>query len=190
MGGTLEWLSAHDPTKLFAGRSRRAGQVFGVSTRQVPVDPTPFVVRGNAPQEKKDMSEGEGTGEVGSTDPAVMAIPSGYARDHREDLTQGMLALATTHEGDCPLFSSPFLATNVSVLAAIPSIQKQLPESDDIPSVSVVEQGVYGEARRLVVSAARRLKSGAFERPRATDVLSKICVTIINLSSNPHRGSQ
>src|SRR5581483_7548643 len=34
LGRTLDWLFAHDPTKLFAGIARRARQVFGVSTAQ------------------------------------------------------------------------------------------------------------------------------------------------------------
>jgi hypothetical protein len=35
LGRTLDWLYAHDSTKLFAGIARRARQVFGVSTAQV-----------------------------------------------------------------------------------------------------------------------------------------------------------
>ena len=38
-------------------------------------------------------------------DPVAVAITYGYSRDHREDLKQWMLALATTHEGDMPLAS-------------------------------------------------------------------------------------
>jgi transposase len=38
------------------------------------------------------------------SDPALIAITYGYSRDHREDLKQWMLALATTHNGDIPLF--------------------------------------------------------------------------------------
>src|SRR5260221_74042 len=107
LGRTLDWLYAHDPTKLFAGIARRARRVFGVSTKQVHVDTTSFSVSGEYSQEKKETSEVEGTGEGASADPAVIAITYGYSRDHREDLKQWMLALATTHEGDIPLFVQP-----------------------------------------------------------------------------------
>lgn len=38
-----------------------------------------------------------------AADAALIAITYGYSRDHREDLKQWMLALATTHDGDIPL---------------------------------------------------------------------------------------
>src|SRR5690349_4010211 len=44
LGRTLDWLYAHDPTKLFAGISLRARQVFGISTQQIHVDTTSFSV--------------------------------------------------------------------------------------------------------------------------------------------------
>ena len=37
----------------------------------------------------------------------VLAVTYGYSREHRADLKQWMLALATTHEGDVPLFMRP-----------------------------------------------------------------------------------
>ena len=40
-------------------------------------------------------------------DPVPIAITYGYSRDHREDLKQWMLALATTHDGDVPIFLRP-----------------------------------------------------------------------------------
>ena len=46
LGRTLDWLYAHDPTKLFAGIANRARQVFGISARQVHVDTTSFSVSG------------------------------------------------------------------------------------------------------------------------------------------------
>lgn len=158
LGRTLDWLYAHDPTKLFAGIARRARQVFGVSTKQVHVDTTSFSVSGEYSQEKKEVSEGEGTGEAVSADPAVIAITYGYSRDHREDLKQWMLALATTHEGDIPLFLQPLSGNEsdkVSLLAAIQSIQEQLRESDEIPSVYVADNGVYSEANMRVLNQAK-----------------------------------
>jgi transposase len=38
-----------------------------------------------------------------AADAALIAITYGYSRDHREDLKQWMLVLATMHDGDIPL---------------------------------------------------------------------------------------
>jgi transposase len=46
LGRTLDWLYAHDPTKLFAGIARQARQIFGVQTQQIHVDTTSFSVSG------------------------------------------------------------------------------------------------------------------------------------------------
>src|SRR5215470_9129131 len=46
LGRTLDWLYAHDLTKLFAGRARRARQIFGIKAEQVHVDTTSFSVSG------------------------------------------------------------------------------------------------------------------------------------------------
>ncbi len=44
LGRTLDWVYAHDPTKLFAGIASQAPQVFGISACQVHVDTTSFAV--------------------------------------------------------------------------------------------------------------------------------------------------
>src|SRR5258708_32078132 len=65
LGRTLDWLYAHDPTKLFAGIARRARQVFGVQTQQIHVDTTSFSVSGEYAQAKEQAppsSEIEETG--------------------------------------------------------------------------------------------------------------------------------
>ena len=95
LGCTLDWLYAHDLTKLFAGIATRARQIFGITAAQVHVDTTSFSVSG----EYAEAQAGE--------DAAVIAITYGYSRDHRADLKQWMLALATTHDGDVPLFMQP-----------------------------------------------------------------------------------
>lgn len=66
------------------------------------VDTTSFSVSG-------DYARAEGAAE-----PAVIAITYGYSRDHRDDLKQWMLALATTHDGDVPLFLHPLDAIGVT----------------------------------------------------------------------------
>jgi transposase len=60
-----------------------------------------------------------------------------------------MLALATTHEGDIPLFMQPLdgnSSDKVSLLAAITAIQTQLRETDGEASVYVADNGVYSAA--------------------------------------------
>ena len=92
LGRTLDWLYTHDLTKLFAGIATQARRIFGIKAEQVHVDTTSFSV------------SGEYTGVQAGEDGAVIAITYGYSRDHRDDLKQWMLALATTHDGDVPLF--------------------------------------------------------------------------------------
>jgi transposase len=95
LGRTLDWLYAHDLTKLFAGIATRARQIFGVTAAQVHVDTTSFSVSG-------EYVQGEAAGET-----AVIAITYGYSRDHRADLKQWLLARASTHDGEVPLFLQP-----------------------------------------------------------------------------------
>jgi len=59
---------------------------------------------------------------------------------------QWMLTLATTHDGDIPLFLQPLDRNNsdkVNLLAAVMAIQKQLREADAQPSVYVADNGIY-----------------------------------------------
>ena len=150
LGRTLDWLYAHDPTKLFAGIAQRARQIFGISAKQVHVDTTSFSVSGEYASAKKETVVG--------ADPAVIAITYGYSRDHREDLKQWMLALATTHEGDIPLFLQPLAGNSsdkVSLLATIQTIQEQLRVSDETPAVYVADNGVYSEANMRTLNQAK-----------------------------------
>ena len=95
LGRTLDWLYAHNLTKLFAGIATQARQSFGIRAEQVHVDTTSFSV------------SGQYAGAQEGADATVIAITYGYSRDHRADLKQWMLALATTHDGDVPLFLQP-----------------------------------------------------------------------------------
>jgi hypothetical protein len=107
-GRTLDWLSAPDPPKRYAGRARQARQGIGVPTQQLQVDPTSFCVHGeDASQAGPEAPEPPVMQEAG-TDPVRIAIPDGSSREQREDLTPGMLALAITHEGELPLFVQPW----------------------------------------------------------------------------------
>jgi transposase len=136
LGRTLDWLYVHDLTKLFAGLASRARQIFGITAKQVHVDTTSFSVSGEYARAEADNE-------------TVISITYGYSRDHREDLKQWMLALATTHEGDLPLFMQPLDGTSldkVSLLAAIMAIQRQMREAHEEASVYVADNGVYSES--------------------------------------------
>src|SRR5260221_8730339 len=158
LGRTLDWLYAHDPTKLFAGISLRARQVFGISTQQIHVDTTSFSVSGEYTQATAQALRATGSGEAGTANPALNAITFGYSPDHREDLKQWMLALGSTHDGDIPLFLQPLdgnSSDKVSLLTAIQAIQEQLRATDEAPGVYVADNGVYSEANMRILNQAK-----------------------------------
>ncbi len=156
MGRTLDWLYAHDPTKLFAGIASRARQIFGIKTQQIHVDTTSFSVSGQYAMADKG-NEPEAEAERNPSEAAVIAITHGYSRDHREDLKQWMIALATTHDGDVPLFLQPLdgnSSDKVSLLAAISTIQAQLREANAEPGVYVADSGVYSQSNMRQLNEA------------------------------------
>ncbi len=146
LGRTLDWLYTHDLTKLFAGIASQARRIFGIKAEQVHVDTTSFSVSG-------DYARAEET----AAEPAVIAITYGYSRDHRDDLKQWMLALATTHDGDVPLFLQPLdgnSSDKVSLLATVMAIHKQLREVDGGASVYVADNGIYSESNMRQLNQA------------------------------------
>src|SRR6516225_7136318 len=103
LGRTLDWLHDHDPTALFAGIARQAH-----------VDTTSFAVTGEYDPE---------------LDAHTLAVTYGYSRDHRADLKQWMLALATTRQGDVPLFCQALdgnASDKASLVAAVEALAEQL----------------------------------------------------------------
>ena len=157
LGRTLDWLYVHDPSKVFAGVANRARQVFGISARQVHVDTTSFSVSGAYSSTGERVQEPGTAAEAMEAETALIAITHGYSRDHREDLKQWMLALATTHDGDVPLFLHPLdgnSSDKVSLLAAVMAIQKHLREANAEPSVYVADNGIYSEANMRQLNAA------------------------------------
>ncbi len=157
LGRTLDWLYAHDPTKLFAGIASRARQVFGISARQVHVDTTSFSVSGVYSSTGERVKEADQSEEAMEVETALIAITYGYSRDHREDLKQWMLALATTHDGDVPLFLRPLdgnSSDKVSLIAAVTAIQEQLRDANAEPSVYVADNGIYSESNMRQLNAA------------------------------------
>ena len=121
------------------------------------MDTTSFSVSG-AYSSAGERVGGPGTSaETPEVESALIAVTYGYSRDHREDLKQWMLALATTHEGDVPLFLQPLdgnSSDKVSLLAAVLAIQKQLQEGDAEPSVYVADNGIYSESNMRQLNAA------------------------------------
>src|SRR5258707_11762068 len=132
LGRTLDWLYAHDPTALFAGIARQARQRFGIRARQVHVDTTSFSVTGEY---------------AADLDAHTLAVTYGYSRDHRADLKQWMLALATTRQGDVPLFCQALDGTasdKVSLVAAVEALAEQLRAgAQDESPIFVADSGLY-----------------------------------------------
>lgn len=140
LGRTLDWLYEHDLTRLFAGIAGRARQVFGVKAEQIHVDTTSFSVSGQYDASPEEAEEAQA---------AVIAITYGYSRDHRADLKQWMLALATTHEGDIPAFMQPLdgnSSDKASLLEAVRAIQRQLQATEGQAGIYVADNGIYSES--------------------------------------------
>src|SRR5262249_55003228 len=81
-----------------------------IGARQVHVDTSSFAVSGAYAAEVPDETVADGVDAAvgaaeGDLETRVVAHHHGYSpRDRRSDLKQWMLALATTREGDIPLF--------------------------------------------------------------------------------------
>ena len=132
LGRALDWLYAHDPTTLFAGIALRARRAFGIRARQVHVDTTSFSVSG---EYEEDL------------DAQTIAVTYGYSRDHRADLKQWMLALATTRQGDVPLFCQALdgnASDKVRLVEAVEALAEQLQTADeDEAPIFVADSGLY-----------------------------------------------
>ncbi len=87
LGRALDWLTANDLTALFAGLAHQARRRFGVTAEGVHVDSTSFSVEGIYERVDEDPNE------------TLIRITYGYSRDHRADLKQWQLSLATTTSG-------------------------------------------------------------------------------------------
>ena len=149
LGRTLDWLYAHDPTALFAGIAHQARHRFGIAVHQVHVDTTSFAVSG---EYEADL------------DAHTIAVTYGYSRDHRADLKQWMLALATTRQGDVPLFCQALDGNandKVSLLAVVEALADQLRSADtegaEQRPVFVADSGLYSadNVSRLTAAGVR-----------------------------------
>ena len=146
LGRALDWLYAHDPTALFAGIAAHARHVFGIQARQLHVDTTSFAVSGEYRPEEGDL------------DAQAIAITYGYSRDHREDLKQWMLALATTQDGDLPVFMRALdgnASDKVSLAETVTTLLRQFQEAGAAESaLYVADSGVYSTATMTAFNAA------------------------------------
>src|SRR5947208_7145323 len=139
LGRTLDWLYEHDVTTLFAGLALQARRRFGIQAQHLHIDTTSFSVCGDY----ANQEEG---------DPVALAITYGYSRDHREDLKQWMLALATTHDGDIPLFLRPLDGNSsdkehlsAAVKEVMTQLREQLPEEQE-ERMAIFDSGGYSQA--------------------------------------------
>jgi hypothetical protein len=145
LGRTLDWLYEHDPTALFAGLARQARQRFGIAARQVHVDTTSFAVTGEC---------------AADLDAQTLAVTYGYSRDHRADLKQWMLALATTRQGDVPLYCQALdgiASDKVSLVAVLEALAEQLrtdEQDDEEAPIFVADSGLYSAENVAHLSGA------------------------------------
>src|SRR5947199_4228311 len=136
LGRTLDWLYEHDVTTLFAGLALQARRRFGIASQPLHIDTTSFSVCGDyANQEEGDR--------------VPLPLTYGYSRDHRADLKQWMLALATTHEGAVPIFLRPLNGNSsdkehlsAAVKEVITQLREQLPEEQE-QRIAVLYSGGY-----------------------------------------------
>ena len=147
LGRTLDWLYEHDVTRLFAGLARQAREKLSITSRLVHVDTSSFSVSGAYEAEPE-------------TETAI-SITYGYSRDHRADLKQWMLALATTQGSDLPLFLRPLdgnSSDQVSLVETVEALQEQLraPENEE-SSIFVADSGVYSQSNMKRLNAAQIL---------------------------------
>jgi transposase len=158
LGRTLDWLYAHDVTRLVAGLALRARRAFGVTVERLHADTTSFSVHGQyASPAASDTPTAEGAAEAAAEDePAVIEVTYGYSRDHREDLKQWMLALVTSGEG-VPQFLHP-LDGNASdkrvLLEAVTTLTQHLQDSGEQPGVYVADSGLYSTENMTQLNTA------------------------------------
>src|SRR5438270_3771558 len=148
LGRTLDWLYQHDVTTLFAGLALQARRRFGIQAQHLHIDTTSFSVSGDY-----------ATKEEG--DPVPLAIAYGYSRDHREDLKQWMLALATTHDGDIPIFLRPLNGNSsdkehlsAAVKEVMTQLREQVPEEHE-QRIASFDSGGYSQANMKSYNEAK-----------------------------------
>jgi transposase len=161
LGRTLDWIYEHDPTRLFAGLALQARRRFGIKAQQVHIDTTSFSVNGAYLPAERPNEKGEQEKEEEEAIP--ITITYGYSRDHRADLKQWMLALATTHDGDLPIFMRPLdgnSSDKESLSAMVTSVMTQLRETlprEEQEPLAVFDSGGYSQANMKCYNEAKIL---------------------------------
>jgi transposase len=156
LGRTLDWLYEHDATALFAGVARQARARCGIAARQAHVDTTSFAVTGEY---------------AGDLDAHTLAVTYGYSRDHRADLKQWMLALATTRAGDVPLYCQALdgnASDKVTLVAVLEALAEQLrgdEQDDEEAPIFVADSGLYSAENVARLSTAGCAGSAAWLIP-------------------------
>ena len=87
----------------------------------------------------------------------MVAVTYGYSRDHRDDLKQWMLALATTRQGDIPLYLHTLdgnASDKVSLVAAVEALGEQLQGEGETP-IFVADSGLYSAANMARLNRAQ-----------------------------------
>jgi transposase len=142
LGRALDWLTKHDLTRLFAGLALRARAAFGVPLETIHVDTTSFSVYGDYP-------------DVPLPDTQLIQITYGYSRDHRADLKQWLLALATAGNSDIPI-GLQVLSGNASdkavLVQQISQLMEQLQGTGDPLPIFAADSGLYSVANMQFLS--------------------------------------
>jgi transposase len=148
LGRTLDWIYEHDVTTLFAGLASQARCRFGIAAQHLHIDTTSFSVSGDYATKEE-------------AEPVALAITYGYSRDHRQDLKQWMLALATTHDGDLPIFLRPLDGNSsdkerlsAAVKEVMAQLREHLPEEQE-QRIAVFDSGGYSEANMKSYNEAK-----------------------------------
>jgi transposase len=122
-----------------------ARQRFGITAEHLHIDTTSLSVSGDyAASDKQPAGEEEAV--------VPIAITYGYSRDHRADLQQWMMALATTHDGDVPVFMRPLdgnSSDKKSLSEMVLTVMTQLRDTltgEAEESLAVFDSGGYSEA--------------------------------------------
>lgn len=145
LGRTLDWLTAHDLTALFAGLAYQARRRFEVAAEVVHVDTSSFAVEGAYAQADEEEAE----------DAALIRITYGYSRDHRADLKQWQLSLATTGSG-IPI-GLQLLAGNASdkqtLRQQVEEVVFQFRMEREEEPIYCADSGLYSEATMTALSS-------------------------------------
>jgi hypothetical protein len=105
LGRALDWLSAQDPTTLFAGIARQARPRLGRSARHIHVDTTAFAVSGEYAAEPAAEQTGE---EAEQDDAHLIAVPDGWGLSDEGE--SGIFCPGFEHDGFGICFLSRILS--------------------------------------------------------------------------------